>query len=431
MTIEELRARRQELLKRKNYELDLQAKGEGDNLALFMVEEELLDVNSQLRALTPRHRVSRGGTTNKEWASDHQQFIDWRRENNSLDDEIEDGRNMMKQAIINSREILTPHQWEIFSLWQSGKTLTAIADECGLAISTVSRTLHRAKERIQDEVTFLGLDSRLAAQKGNILKKQEREVLRLWRSGLNKGQISYKLGIDRATVYRIQERLKSQIYRSNRNVLRLDVSDPNVAKVLLAGITDKQAVCLYLYFGEWLTLREMGDLLGLNHSTIFRTMQRAMIRIGNMTGYQEVLLDNMDSIGDLAYQLYRSGADIDAEIASPPTEVRKDWGRASLGKEAIKNHEPHTSDCPPIAIRLSSGEITELGRRGRTDPHTVCRKRGALLAALLARRQSLLESSSSMGAEHPIYRWLIALFSKLTNLTRRPGRKRGSHGSKQ
>ena len=37
MTIEELRVRKRELLARKKYELDLQARGEGDNLALFMV----------------------------------------------------------------------------------------------------------------------------------------------------------------------------------------------------------------------------------------------------------------------------------------------------------------------------------------------------------------------------------------------------------
>ena len=56
MTIEELRARKRELLARKRHELELQARGEGDNLALFMVREELGDVNDQLRALTAGRR---------------------------------------------------------------------------------------------------------------------------------------------------------------------------------------------------------------------------------------------------------------------------------------------------------------------------------------------------------------------------------------
>ncbi|WP_297294368.1 hypothetical protein [uncultured Oscillibacter sp.] len=37
MTIDELRARKRELLARKRHELELQARGEGDNLALFPV----------------------------------------------------------------------------------------------------------------------------------------------------------------------------------------------------------------------------------------------------------------------------------------------------------------------------------------------------------------------------------------------------------
>lgn len=46
MTIDELKARKQELMARKKYELELQERGEGDNMALFMVNEELLDVNA-------------------------------------------------------------------------------------------------------------------------------------------------------------------------------------------------------------------------------------------------------------------------------------------------------------------------------------------------------------------------------------------------
>ena len=53
MTIDELKARKRELMARKKYELELQERGEGDNFALFMVNEELLDVNAQLRAIVP------------------------------------------------------------------------------------------------------------------------------------------------------------------------------------------------------------------------------------------------------------------------------------------------------------------------------------------------------------------------------------------
>lgn len=61
MTIDELRTRRRELLARKKHELELQASGKGDNMALFMVQEELLDINAHLRALMPGHRVGGKG----------------------------------------------------------------------------------------------------------------------------------------------------------------------------------------------------------------------------------------------------------------------------------------------------------------------------------------------------------------------------------
>ena len=87
MTIDELKARKRELMARKKYELELQERGEGDNMALFMVNEELLDVNAQLRALAPagkRPKFGRRGRTvhasygdrGAPLVSDRQQFID-------------------------------------------------------------------------------------------------------------------------------------------------------------------------------------------------------------------------------------------------------------------------------------------------------------------------------------------------------------------
>ena len=58
MTVDELKARRKELsAKKKALELD-----GSDAIALCMVEEELMDVNAHLRALTPGQRIgSKGG----------------------------------------------------------------------------------------------------------------------------------------------------------------------------------------------------------------------------------------------------------------------------------------------------------------------------------------------------------------------------------
>ena len=76
MTIDELRARKQFLLARKREELDLQAQGKGDNFNLFMINEELLDVSAQLRALTPSCRVGPKRTTHSTYAADRQSVVD-------------------------------------------------------------------------------------------------------------------------------------------------------------------------------------------------------------------------------------------------------------------------------------------------------------------------------------------------------------------
>lgn len=151
MTIEELRSRHRELLARKKEELALQAEGRGDNLALFMVQEELLEVNAQLRALTPQRRVGGRRISHSDYLPDHQQFMDWDRENHSLDDEIEDGHQAMLRAVTRSWEVLTPKQRQIMELSQAGATQEQIAIRLGVNKSTVSRTLGRAKRSMREE----------------------------------------------------------------------------------------------------------------------------------------------------------------------------------------------------------------------------------------------------------------------------------------
>ena len=78
MTVDELKARRKELMARMKEERELQEQGKGDNMAFFMVKEELLDVNAKLRALTPGKRIgSRPGQSHSEFSADRQQFLNW------------------------------------------------------------------------------------------------------------------------------------------------------------------------------------------------------------------------------------------------------------------------------------------------------------------------------------------------------------------
>ena len=142
MTIDELRARKRELLARKRHELELQARGEGDNLALFMVREELGDVNDQLRALTAGRR----------------------REDTALDGEIDEGRARLTAAAVHGLELLTPRQRELLELYLSGRNIPQIAGDLGVNKSTVSRSIAKAKKKLREEAERAMTEARLRGE---------------------------------------------------------------------------------------------------------------------------------------------------------------------------------------------------------------------------------------------------------------------------
>lgn len=365
-TIDELKARKKELQARRQEELALQAVGKGDNLALFMVEEELFDVNAQLRTLTPGHRVgNKGGhVSNTAFEGgrspyDRKQFQEWDRENNSFDDEIAEGRAELKNLLANSRDLMTPRQWEIFEVWsQTGMSMDDIARRFDINTSTVSRTLRRAKAAIQEE----------AERKNNGRK-----------------------------------------YLSS---VRLDMSDPNVSKIILACMTETQAVYVYLYYGEWMTLREISALTGTDKSSIMRTIYRALANMGRYLGYREIVLENMDAVGEIAFRMYVANGPLE-DPPEPPTKEHPDWGRSKLKKRhyAFESKPPMASELPPISIQRSYGEeafVTQRGpKHGTDDLH-----HGPLLDALLKQRARYLEKGAPN--KFPVFYWLRRIFSKIT-----------------
>lgn len=377
-TIDELKARKKELQARRQEELALQAAGKGDNMTLFMVEEELMDVNAQLRALTPGRRVGRKGgcisnnAFERGWSpSDSKQFLEWDRENNSFDDEIAEGRVELKNILANSRDLMTPRQWEIFEVWsKTGMSMDDIARRFNINKSTVSRTLRRAKAAIQEE----------AERKNNGRK-----------------------------------------YLSSA---RLDMSDPNVSKIILACMTETQAVYVYLYYGEWMTLREISALTGTDKSSIMRAIYRALANIGRYLGYREIVLENMDAVGEIAFRMYVANGLLE-DPPEHPTKEHPDWGRAKLKMRhyAFESKTPMArGELPPISIRRSYGEeafVTQRGpKQGTDDLH-----HGPLLDALLRQRARYLEKGAPN--KFPVFYWLRQIFSKITG-----GKHRKRRGQK-
>ena len=278
MTVDELKARRKELMARMKEERELQEQGKGDNMAFFMVKEELLDVNAKLRALTPGKRIgSRPGQSHSEFSADRQQFLNWAQ--GEQDDESDvDARSVMRAAVAEGKDLMSERQWEMFKLWSDGLTMEKISDRLGVNRSTVSRTLCRVKKTLQETVRC---------------------------------------------------REAAGVPLSTSSVLTLDMSQPDILRVVLSCLTEVQAVYLYLYFGEFLSTGEISTLIVRDKSVVSRTLHRGLEAIGRSFGVAQVYLLNMQALGEVAYRFYTEGNVLDT-LPLVPIPQQPCWGQETL-----------------------------------------------------------------------------------------------------
>ena len=363
MTVDELKARRKELLAQKKELCD-----EGGE-ALFMVEEELMDVNAHLRALTPGQRIgSKGGSVQVGLATDHQQFTDWAQEDQAGTDEGVDYRAAMVEALAESKDLMTETQWRVFELWATGMAVNQIAVKLGLNRGSVSRTLGRARARIQESASF-----RMAAARAQL---------------------------------------------PVRPVMEIDLSDKEIFKVILPSLTEVQIVYLYLYYGEFLSCPEIALLINRNISTVSRTLRRAIKSIADSFDAVRVYITGMYALGDIAYRFYVGNNDLD-ELPIEPTPKQPCWGQETLKQQfhvtprilQHPNPPPPTSvptpieeprlDWTPNPHQLKEPVNTSLSRIETVKDGP---RFGKLLSALLERRRVC-------GAKKEIvFDWLCRIF---------------------
>ena len=311
-----------------------------DDFARQLLDEELRDLNARLRSLrgAPRAQAaSRGGFT-----MDRAQYLRW--QSDERGDEVREAHRVYLDTVRESAAVLTPRQRELFALWQEGAGMAEIAARLGIDRSTVSRTLARCKARLRAEA-------------------QTR---------------TKTLPLEGLTVF--------------------DLSDREVARAILACVTARQAVCLYLYYGEWLSLRDCAELLGVDHTAVLRTVQRALRAIRDTLRCGEFTLDNADALGELAYELYvEAGMPDDA----PPPERKAGWGRESLVRRRAPAKPASPAEC---TVRTSDGLTSCRGAAHRSPE----RPMGKLLTLLYGRRE-----------RGGLYRWLARLFEKITRNIRK------------
>lgn len=367
MTIDELRERKKELMARKKYELELQEQGKGDNFALFMVKEELLDVNAQLRALAPAGRSARIGRRvthdnfeGRMGSGERQQFIDWARQD--TEEAAQDARAEMRKMLRSGICSVSERQREMLLLWNEGLKMREVAQKLGVEPSTVSRTIKRAKKTI-------------------------------------------------ARMFETQEKIDRL-----RDGNQLDLSDPEVAKLLLSALTPHQAVCFYLYFAEWLSFRQIGDLLELEHSTICRTTHRAIGRINDVLGWSVDLLDNVDGLDEVVFAIYRGLCDQGEEL--PPAVLSHIKSRpcdAYLFRHQEGRGKPGPSADNPVTVPI----FRVRGRHGVRHGHLDEKQHGQLFLALKERYMNANKNPDDGQWSHPITRWLVRIFRTIANLRER------------
>lgn len=356
MTIDELRARRKELIARKQFLQDAGA----DPLEVQVVSEELMDVNAALRRLSPGYRFGdRTIRAGDGQILDQKQYRDWvgctwsELESAGVTwEEIESGMARLREVVRNADDFLTPTEKKYFDLYASAKRLVEIAEVCGVNISSVSRTIALAKRRLRNAADYL-------------------------------------------------EHTDSEYDGPG---VRIDVSDPEAAKMLISVCTSKQIAYLYLYYGEWMSCAEIGKLLGVNKTTVLRGITPGLGCIGRMFPGKEILLDNMDALGDLAFALYKE-RDWSEEELTPKGRNRVG---ILLGPPLSHRMEDY-GDRPSITVSTSTGDVQDV-RFQRTEK--IRPLRGKLLNALLERRRSKASSIAESERGSSLLRWMIALFDK-------------------
>lgn len=345
MTIQDILVRKKEVLDQRRLEQQRIDDGIGDEFELGLLDEELHDLNAQLRSLRGAPRSI--GTTNSGLSMDRQQYKDWLAAEN--DDDWHNEHQKYIDALKNSVAVLTPRQNEVFELWQNGMNGQDLADRLRLDRSTVSRTLARAKSRLKAEANRISLTNRL----------------------------------DGMTVF--------------------DMADRDVAKTILACLTPHQTVCMYLYYGEWLSLRDCGDLLGSDHTAVLRTVQRALWNIQDTLRCGTFTIDNVDALGDMAYELFMQSGPPDETTMKHEPAKSDVWARKALGydipnrgraRRHVNDHRTNMS-LLDYRIKTSDGMVDTGGK-----PHrSLIRPMGKLLSLLYTLRE-----------KYNIGKWLMSLF---------------------
>lgn len=215
-------------------------------LELARIGEDLVDCSRQLRELMPRHKIGRRATWAgvDGWRWDHLQYQTWAELENAEDTEGPTEQDKMRLAVRAARTGISPSQEAYLAGTDRGRRQAQVAREAGKNRSTVCRTLQRGQRRIE---------------------------------------------ADAKALYRM-------LGRQGGGLLVVDLAEPEVLRAVLDRLTTRQQTYLYLYYGEWLSLREIGSLLGVDHASVLRSIRCGLKRMESLALGEQVEVRGLDSL---------------------------------------------------------------------------------------------------------------------------------------
>ncbi len=281
--------------------------GERVRLELALCREELVDCGRRLRALRPRHHIRHGGTT---WSGPQDCRIDGVRYSAWLESRQEAGPSLTAQLAEDTRRAMgrLPDRQRCYLAGAAqGENTVSLARQYDRDPSTIARTLRRAKERVKQAAELCALGRRWSSQE---------------------------------------------------EVLRLDLARRDQLALLAERLTERQQLYLYLYYGEWMSLREIGQLLEVDKSTVLRTIRRGLERLDGLFQVQQVQLDNVGRLEGLLIELYETLTEQDLAAQHNLRRVRT--GGPGGG--------PRTPSGPSEAAQMDTlreEQVTAYGSTGR------------------------------------------------------------------
>lgn len=256
------------------------------------VGEEIVDLNRRLREETPKHKVARrrswGSVDGENW--DRLQLQTWKElEQAEPDPDGHTDRIMMQRALNVGHSELTEKQMIYLDCVSSGQTQKKTGEKYNRDKSVISRTVARARANLNRDV----------------------------KSAYQLQKSAYEWGGDETPI--------------------INLRDPETLGAYLALLTPRQQLYITLYYGEGMSLREVGAYADVDHSAVCRGIHRGISRLSSCFCGESVEVEGLDALEELIINYYKRAGTEDSAQNEDSTE---NHDRKHNRKRILKKRPP-------------------------------------------------------------------------------------------